>query len=54
MITQVELRMRATGPGTRRPVFYWDEGGTFTYDRTLSYAWIADPGSECSSRVHRP
>ncbi|MFE9995934.1 hypothetical protein [Streptomyces avermitilis] len=53
VITQVEPRTRAPGPGTRQPVFYWDESGTFTYDRTnhtLSYAWIADPSPLLVSR----
>ncbi|MET8027892.1 hypothetical protein [Streptomyces avermitilis] len=53
VITQAELHLRAPGPGTRQPVFYWDESGTFTYDRTdhtLSYAWIADPSPLLVSR----
>ncbi|MGX5188435.1 hypothetical protein ACWKT5_38500 [Streptomyces avermitilis] len=60
VITQVELRMRAPGPRTRQPVLYWDESGTFTYDRTdhtLSYAarsWSAGTSRSSPSCSSRP
>ncbi|WFB06837.1 hypothetical protein LRS74_07115 [Streptomyces sp. LX-29] len=47
VITQAELRMRATARRAKAPAFFWDETGAFSYDaarQELTYQRAADPG----------
>lgn len=53
VIPRVDLRMYPSNLGSRKPTFFWDESGAFTYDptqKTLNYDWKADPSPLLVSR----